>query len=53
MKHWLVRLLVWLDVSVLKCRWDWFCNWTWDLEIEDDAKSGKLGLLSDKQHYHE
>ena len=42
MKHKLVRLLVWIDVHILNHRVKWFCNWTWDLQLEDDAERGEI-----------
>ena len=39
------RMLRWLDLHVLHCRWHWLCDLVWDRQLALDAKMGALDRL--------
>lgn len=44
----ILNVLIWIDFRILRCRWRWFCDWTWNHQIVRDVRTERLDRLFDE-----
>lgn len=45
----LLNFLIWFDLRILRCRWRWFCDWTWDRQMERDIQRGTFPMPTEEE----